>query len=103
MSKITRVAKKILPRRLISAIHRKRFRSGIELNNKGLTTQEVFTRIYKERVWGQSTDPSDEYYSGTGSRDSNIVHGYVDSVSQFLRSFDSKPNAVDLGCGDFVV
>jgi SAM-dependent methyltransferase len=103
MSKITRVAKKILPRRLISAIYRKRFRSSIKLNNKGLTTQEVFTRIYKERVWGQSADPSDEYYSGTGSRDSNIVDGYVDSVSQFLRSFDSKPTVVDLGCGDFVV
>jgi hypothetical protein len=98
---------KLLPRRIADSLigyrKRRRLRNNIEKYNQNLTTQEIFTKIYKERVWGQSKDPSDEFYSGTGSRDRTIVQTYIDSVDRFLRSFDVKPSVVDLGCGDFFV
>jgi hypothetical protein len=103
MSTVTRAAKMLLPRYVLDLLRRRQFRNSINLYNRGLTIQEIFTRIYTERIWGQSTDPSDKYYSGTGSRDDTIVQPYIDSVSRFLRSFEVKPNVVDVGCGDFFV
>lgn len=107
MSTISRLAKTILPRRVVNSLtsyrQRQRLRKRIQEFNGNLTTQEIFTKVYRERVWGQSNDPSDKYYSGTGSRDLTIVQEYIDSVNQFLHSFEVKPNVVDLGCGDFFV
>ena len=95
--------KRYLPRAVLKAIVNHRFRNRIRRYNRGLTTQEVFTRIYRERFWGQSDDPEDEYFSGSGSRDRVIVESYVNAVGQFLKSFDKKPNVVDVGCGDFFI
>jgi hypothetical protein len=95
--------KTLLPPAVVKAIVIYRLRNRIKRYNRGLTTKEVFTKIYKEGFWGQSDDPADEYHSGSGSRDRIIVESYVNAVGQFLRSFEKKPNVVDVGCGDFAI
>ncbi len=98
---IRKLAKRILPnwvaeiiRVLITKYNFRKF--------KKLSTQQVFTKIYKENFWGKPTSKKD-FYSGPGSHDSILVNGYVNSVKNFLRKFDKKVKLVDLGCGDFAV
>ena len=65
--------------------------------------QRVFTRIYEQGTWGKSSDPAQRFYSGSGSHDADIVGTYVGAILEFLSSLAKKPDAVDLGCGDFSV
>ena len=67
----------------------------------GLSTKDVFNKIYQESAWGVSHEDGQRFFSGPGSHDENIVGAYVGAVSKFLQGFDQKPNVVDLGCGDF--
>ena len=67
-----------------------------------LGTEEVFTRIYTQKLWGQSADAS-PFCSGNGSSDAAVVDTYVAAVTAYLDSLPRKPNVVDLGCGDFAV
>jgi 2-polyprenyl-3-methyl-5-hydroxy-6-metoxy-1,4-benzoquinol methylase len=66
-------------------------------------TQEIFSEIYEKYLWGKSENPEHGYYSGAGSHDKNITTVYLDNVGVFLKSLPTKPNVVDLGCGDFSV
>jgi len=70
---------------------------------KNLSTEQVFTKIYKDGVWGKSKDKNQLFFSGSGSHTPFIVTTYVDAVQEFLFSFKQKPSVVDLGCGDFSV
>ena len=70
---------------------------------EGLTTKEVFTKIYQEGHWGKSPNPEKPFFSGIGSHDEKIVDVYIESVRSFIRSLGFKPSVVDLGCGDFNV
>ena len=70
---------------------------------EGLSAQQVFTKIYEEGHWGQSPNSDQRFFSGRGSHNADIVNTYVEAVSAFLSSFVTKPNIVDLGCGDFTV
>ena len=85
--------KSILPKCALQAVRKFRNKSA----------KNIFSRIYKYGVWGESGDASQPYYSGSGSHDSLIVSTYVQAVQEFLSTFDQKPDAVDLGCGDFCV
>lgn len=67
----------------------------------GKTPREVFSIIYQNKLWGGTE--SDDFYSGSGSHDEKIVEAYVNALISFLEVFSSKPNVVDLGCGDFNV
>lgn len=67
------------------------------------TAQEVFRRIYTEHLWGRSSDTSRPFFSGSGSHDPAVVATYLEAVRRFLGTLPAKPNAVDLGCGDFAV
>jgi len=69
---------------------------------EGLDSEGVFTRIYEDNVWGMPSDGI-RYNSGTGSRTQDIVGPYVEAVGEFLASLGTKPDVVDLGCGDFSV
>jgi 2-polyprenyl-3-methyl-5-hydroxy-6-metoxy-1,4-benzoquinol methylase len=68
-----------------------------------LSAQEIFTKIYEDGAWGKSKDPAQLFYSGVGSHDDSIVGSYIKSIESFFSKFEIKPNAVDLGCGDFYV
>jgi SAM-dependent methyltransferase len=106
-SLIKRTARMVLPRPILSVLASYRTRTAVRKNVKhyteDCTTQEIFTKIYNENTWGQSSDPSQKYHSGPGSHDPTLVNAYVKSLDQFLRSFDEKPDVVDLGCGDFFI
>ena len=67
------------------------------------STQEIFSEIYHNGLWGKSADSKQRYYSGAGSHDINITTVYFDNVCAFLKTLPNKPNVVDLGCGDFSV
>lgn len=64
---------------------------------------EAFSSIYKNGLWGRSTDPEQPFYSGPGSHDNVLVSCYVQNVLFFIESLKHKPDVVDLGCGDFNV
>ena len=98
MGKIKRLFKRHAPTPLLRLI---RLYNNREYNN--LSTEQIFTRIYESGVWGKSDDPACPYYSGSGSRRDSEVAAYVQSVGSLLRSFEVKPDVVDLGCGDFLV
>src|SRR5665213_1003794 len=102
MTILKKALRTLLPGQLFTAYNRYRMRIALG-PYKALTAKEVFTRIYKERAWGKSNDPSDKYYSGSGSRKRDVVEAYIKSIDQFLHSFATKPDVVDLGCGDFSV
>jgi hypothetical protein len=95
---IKRMIKRRLPAPLLRLV---RFYKNREYNN--LSTEQIFTRIYESGAWGKSKDPIRPFYSGSGSRRDDEIAAYVQSVGNFLCSFQVKPSVVDLGCGDFTV
>ena len=56
------------------------------IHYKGLSTQEIFTKIYNEGHWGNSKDQALPFYSGTGSHAPQIVETYLEAVKAFLTS-----------------
>ena len=73
--------------------------------NQKRTTEEVFSRIYRESLWKSGTETEQEFCSGRGSHVESIVEPYKKVIIDFLASYppSSKPRIVDLGCGDFNV
>jgi hypothetical protein len=67
------------------------------------TAKDTFSRIYEGGYWGQSKTLGEKYYSGDGSHQDEIIVPYVSAVRRFLQSLGEKPDAVDLGCGDFAI
>lgn len=61
-------------------------------------TKAVMEQIYEKNLWGGN---SDEFYSGFGSHQSELVEPYLEAVSLFLNSFKEPLIICDLGCGDF--
>ena len=61
----------------------------------------IFDEIYRKRFWGDSPDPNDPYYSGTGSYD-KCVPDYVDLVKTIIKKHKVK-SVTEIGCGDFAV
>jgi hypothetical protein len=70
---------------------------------KRLSTQQVFTKIYEEAVWGRPTGEGQKYFSGGGSHDSLVANSYIEALAHELGAFEEKPDMVDLGCGDFAI
>lgn len=70
---------------------------------ENLSPKELFERIYEDRIWGASSDPTDCLISGGGSHTPEFVTAYVAGLEKFLRTFPVKPDVVGLGCEDFAV
>lgn len=69
--------------------------------NARLSTQQVFSDIYREQKWGSSDRP---FCSGSGTASSQIVDLYVEAVTRLVAEQQlATCTAVDLGCGDFAV
>jgi hypothetical protein len=67
---------------------------------QGKSLREVFSNVYETGAWGVAENPA-EFYSGSSSHDPTIVDTYVNAVTAYLESMPSRPDVVDLGCGDF--
>jgi len=102
VERIKQMLKTLLPEPMVRVIRnylvQKKFKQFLNL-----PTEEVFSKVYETGVWGKSIDPSQPFFSGAGSRDSAVLSAYVAAVQDFLKTFDKRPNVVDLGCGDFFV
>ncbi|WP_242202819.1 class I SAM-dependent methyltransferase [Aestuariivivens insulae] len=61
-------------------------------------TKAVMTQIYDMKLWGGKDF---DFYSGTGSHDTEIVTTYINAVTAFLKSFSKPLTICDFGCGDF--
>ncbi|PKQ09496.1 MAG: class I SAM-dependent methyltransferase [Alphaproteobacteria bacterium HGW-Alphaproteobacteria-12] len=101
-SSLKSAIKKIVPKDVLRWWHDLRA-AHVRRAFRGLTPGEVFTKIYKEGRWGRPDVSGRAFCSGSGSRDPVVVDSYADAVAGFLQSLDDRPDAVDLGCGDFSV
>ena len=82
--------------RFLFNLERKKF-----LNCK---TDEIFAKIYNDKIWcPDDLKKNYQYYSGIGSHHNEFVKCYTENVKLFLNRFSSKPDVVDLGCGDFAI
>ena len=68
----------------------------------GLSTREVFTKIYEVGGWGKSNESTQRFFSGSGSHDNKLVSPYIEALQKTLSSFPKKPNIVDVGAGIFM-
>ena len=110
-SSVKYIIKSLLPNFILLPIQRYRQHKWEELHpsvNKdqyynGLSTGEVFTKIYEVGAWGKSNESTQGFFSGSGSHANNLVSPYIEALQKTLSSFPQKPNVVDLGCGDFYV
>ena len=92
----------ILPRPILKAIQKYRSKRRAQ-SYHDLSTQQVFTKIYKDGAWGKSGDRSQKFFSGLGTHDSVTSQTYIKAVQDLLSTFQTKPDVVDLGCGDFYI
>lgn len=63
----------------------------------GLSTKEIFSKIYKDSLWGKK---SFGFNSGPGSHNNELVIPFLEFVNSFIIKKEIK-TIVDLGCGDF--
>ncbi len=64
---------------------------------KTLSTQQIFSKIYDEDIWGK--DDENKFCSGPGSTTPNAKK-YIDFLEGFI--LEKKVNClIDLGCGDY--
>jgi hypothetical protein len=75
----------------------------IQLALKKRAVTRIFAEIYEKSMWGKSQERGQLFFSGSGSHDTKVTSIYVDNITKFLKSLPRKPNAVDLGCGDFFI
>lgn len=99
---IKQAIKAILPKPVVKAIGHYRARDSLK-EYRNLPPQQVFSQIYENGAWGKSDDPSQPFFSGSGSHDKTIVSTYIDAIQNFLPAFAEKPDVIDLGCGDFFI
>ena len=94
---IKKIIKKIAPNYFI------RFYQKIILNReiklyKKLDTENKFSHIYKNNVWGNNIE--NKFYSGSGTHNPLIINPYIKVIKELLNQEQSS-TVVDLGCGDF--
>ena len=99
---IRTAVKAILPTPWVRSVQKYRA-SKFTKECENLTVAQAFAKIYAENAWGRSDDPSQPFFSGSGSHDQQVIDVYVEAVQAFLATFASRPDVVDLGCGDFFV
>lgn len=63
------------------------------------TTQEIFERIYRDKLWGGRKLFWKPFHSGTGSTAKDVVESYVRAITPII----TGKTVVDMGCGDFSI
>lgn len=68
----------------------------IDETDISLTNSSIFSEIYNERKWGGE----DDFFSGFGSHDLEIIEPYISLLIDFICN-NSVSSICDIGCGDF--
>lgn len=97
------VFKKLFPSFILRFL--RNYRNNLLKNNfNKLSNYEVFKKIYQKKLWTPDYKKNNfQFYSGSGSHEQEFTEIYLKKTEDFLTSFSSKPNVVDLGCGDFEI
>ena len=100
MNSIKSLVLKLIPQSLLERYNRLKL-LRVQRKNHNKTAEEVFSEIYEKNKWGGSKD---EFYSGSGSYDEQLVSAYISMISEKASIEGFKGLMfVDLGCGDFRV
>lgn len=89
---LKRILKSVLPKKVLGYL--------INLKNSRKTTEEIFTEIYDNKLWGASPDGS-SFCSGSGTIDPN-VELYKSMLVDFINK-NSIKTIFEIGCGDFTI
>jgi hypothetical protein len=99
MNDIRRKLKKVLPTFIYQPLKKQLDEGRWRKLQSATSRAEIFSLIYKDKMWGGS----DDFYSGHGSADPQLVEPYIAAVSAFLSDLPTAPDVCDFGCGDFRV
>ena len=100
---IVKILKKIIPN-FILQYREKKINKKTRKKFLNMKQDEIFKEIYLNKLWTpKNIKLEHKFYSGVGSYFSEFVEKYIEEINQFILSLPSKPNVVDLGCGDFVI
>lgn len=89
--------KKIIPKPVWHLLRNKKRKREAALN-QSRSTEEVFSNIYRNNIWGGERG---DFCSGSGTVGTDISKAYLDCLTELSTSLGfSKLRAVDLGCGD---
>ncbi|MUP44690.1 class I SAM-dependent methyltransferase [Gramella sp. BOM4] len=72
----------------------------LKSTKKPWPTKEAMEQVYHRKLWGTGDS---EFFSGSGSHQTELTEPYIKVVGDFLNSFTEAPIVCDLGCGDFNV
>ena len=100
---IKKIIKSLIPKFVLKKRQKKKIQKMRDKFSK-MNQYEIFKEIYLSKLWTPNSTKEDyKFFSGIGSYLPELVNDYIDEVSKFLSSFPSKPDVVDLGCGDFAI
>jgi hypothetical protein len=100
MTRLKSLIRPFVPAPLVAAYHGYR-ESKLNITNQRMTTEEVFTDIYRRNRWGGAAGT---FFSGSGSHEDAVVAPYVSSLRAELNRLGAESMVVvDLGCGDFSI
>lgn len=102
---VRNTAKRVVPESILKMRRRwllTRSVRQVDHDLAGKPASEIFSEIYRRRLWGQPAADR-KFSSGHGSYMDLHVEPYVAAIGQFARGLSRKPSVVDLGCGDFNV
>src|SRR4051812_34385664 len=77
----------------VKALRSRRRLENFHKSVAGGSTQDIFEAIYAQRMWTGSE--GEQYSSGSGSHDPQIVDPYVAGISRIIHSLNFRPDAVD--------
>ena len=100
---IKKIIKKFIPK-FVFAYRQKKKIKKIRKKFSKMKKYEIFKEIYLNKLWSPESIKFDyKFYSGTGSHLPELTNDYINKINSFLSSLATKPNVVDLGCGDFYI
>ncbi|WP_146345380.1 class I SAM-dependent methyltransferase [Phaeobacter marinintestinus] len=84
-------------------LNKKKHKPTAPADYDGLSRQEAFSKVYRDRIWSRTTPDESPFHSGEGSRNPEVTGPYVAAISGFLQEFGSGKSVADIGCGDFEI
>lgn len=100
---IRKIFKKFVPNFILD-YKKKYITNQVRKKFSKMDQYEVFKEIYLKKLWSEeSSKLNHKFYSGVGSHLPELTNDYVIAIQKFLKTFPTKPNVVDLGCGDFII
>jgi hypothetical protein len=88
---------------LVASLGKRLFAGLKSLELRRKSNKEIFSSIYKGKIWGTSGKDELPFNSGGGSVQADVVDPYIMALEKFVAGLPHRITAVDLGCGDFRV